>query len=90
MNLGLISTKTQTKPILMLCIPSSEGPIPRPMKMMGSFLLIFIENGLADPQNVSGYQFLSYFQIKPLNVKLIFSRTLFSCIVLKLDHSQKY
>lgn len=69
----------------MLCIPSSEGSVPRPVKTIGGFLLIFIENGLADPQNASDYQFSSCFQINPLNVKLISSRTLLSCVVLNLD-----
>lgn len=61
-------------------------PSPKPVKITEGFSLIFIKNGLPDPQNVSDYQFSFYFQTNPLNVKLISGRTLLRCVVLKLDH----
>lgn len=71
--------KKQTKPRLTSCAPSSEGQIPRPMKIMGEFLLIFIEKTLSNPQNFSEFQVSFYFQINSLNVKLVSSRRLLSC-----------
>lgn len=67
-------TNKQTKKSrFTLCAPFSEGPIPRPMKIMGIFLINFMENTLSDPWNVSNYQVSFCFQIFSLNVKLVSS-----------------
>lgn len=70
---------TPKPPRFTLCAPSSEGLIPRPMKIMGVFLINFIDNTWSDLWNVSKYQVSFCFQIHSLDVKLVSSGGLLSC-----------